>query len=62
MAQENQSNAAAAKAAAETRKQNPEVVEEPAAPTPYPSQEEADAIKSAAASGAAPYKTRDLKA
>lgn len=30
--------------------------------SPYPSQEEADRIKSAAASGAAPYKTRDMKA
>lgn len=44
------------------RKQDAETLKaQEAAPAPYPSQEEADAIKSAAAAGAAAYATRQLK-
>lgn len=40
--------------------QKPVKADEAAAP--YPSQEEADRIKEAAATGSAPYATRDMKA
>lgn len=56
---------AAVKAGAEAteaaRKQDAETLKEQAEARPYPSQEEADAMKSAAATGAAPYATRQLK-
>lgn len=51
-----------ADATEEARKQSAEVLKEQEEMRPYPSQEEADAMKSTAASGAAPYATRQTKA
>ena len=53
---------AAAKATEDARKQDADTNKAQSESVPYPSQEEADAIKAAAATGAAPYMTRDLKA
>lgn len=52
---------AGAEATTEARQQDAETLKQQEAMRPYPSQEEADAIKSAAAAGAAPYATRQLK-
>ena len=52
----------AAAATEEARKQDQETNKEQAEGVPYPSQEEADRIKAAAAEGAATYQTRDMKA
>lgn len=52
----------AAAATEEARKQSLETLKEQESMAPYPSQEEADRIKVAAATGAAPYVTRDAKA
>lgn len=51
----------AAEATEEARKQSLETLKAQEEARPYPSQEEADRIKSAAASGAAPYATRQVK-
>ena len=51
----------AAKATEEARKQSIETLTAQEEMRPYPSQEEADRIKTAAATGAAPYATRQLK-
>lgn len=53
---------AGAKATEEARKQDVETLKAQAEMRPYPSQEEADAMKSTAATGAAPYVTRQAKA
>lgn len=50
--------AEAKKATAEAREQSKETNAEQEAATPYPSQEEADRMKSAAATSGVPYKTR----
>lgn len=50
-----------AEATEEARKQDAQTIKAQAEARPYPSQEEADAMKSAAAIGAAPYATRDMK-
>lgn len=46
----------------EARKQDAETLNAQEQSRPYPSQEEADAIKAAGAVGAAPYATRAMKA
>lgn len=46
----------------EARKRDAETLKAQEQSRPYPSQEEADAIKSTAAVGAAPYATRAMKA
>lgn len=46
----------------EARKQDAETLKAQEQSRPYPSQEEADAIKAAGAVGAAPYATRAMKA
>ena len=46
----------------EARKQDAETLKAQDQARPYPSQEEADAIKAAGAVGAAPYATRAMKA
>lgn len=56
-----QAVAEGASATDEARKQDAETIKQQAEMRPYPSQEEADAMKSAAAAGAAPYATRQLK-
>ena len=53
---------AAADATEEARKQDAETLKAQDQARPYPSQEEADAIKAAGAVGAAPYATRAMKA
>ena len=53
---------AAAKATEDASKQDAETNAAQAEAVPYPSQEEADRMKTAAATNAAPYLTRDLKA
>lgn len=53
---------AGAAATEEARAQALRTTQEMEAEQPYPSQEEADRMKTAAASGAAPYATRDLNA
>lgn len=57
-----QAKADAAKATEEARQRDAETNKQQEESRPYPSQEEADAMKAAAASGAALYTTRDLKA
>lgn len=57
-----QAQADAAKATEEARQRDLETLKAQEEAVPYPSQEEADRIKVAAASGSAPYTTRDLKA
>lgn len=51
-----------AAATEEARKQDAETLKQQEEMRPYPSQEEADAMKSTAATGAAPYVTRQAKA
>lgn len=51
-----------AEATEEARNQSAETLKTQEEMRPYPSQEEADAMKSTAASGAAPYVTRQAKA
>lgn len=46
----------------EARRQDAETLKAQEQSRPYPSQEEADAIKAAGAVGAAPYATRAMKA
>lgn len=57
-----QSIKAGAEATAAARKQDAETNKATEEARPYPSQEEADAMKSSAAVGAAPYVTRQAKA
>lgn len=52
----------ASAATEEARKRDAETLKAQDQARPYPSQEEADAIKSAGAVGAAPYATRAMKA
>ena len=52
----------AAAATEEARKRDAETLKAQEQSRPYPSQEEADAIKAAGAVGAAPYATRAMKA
>lgn len=51
----------AAEATEEARKQSLETLKAQEEARPYPSQEEADRMKAAAAVGAAPYATRQVK-
>lgn len=51
-----------AKVTEEARAQDAETLKAQEEMTPYPSQEEADRMKTAAAAGGAPYVTRDAKA
>ena len=53
---------AGAQATEAARKQDAETLKATEEARPYPSQEEADAMKSSAAVGAAPYVTRQAKA
>lgn len=56
-----QAVAEGASATDDARKQDAETIKQQAEMRPYPSQEEADAMKSAAAAGAATYATRQVK-
>lgn len=58
-ADETKADATGAKAeTSEARKASKETISEQESARPYPSQEEADRLRSAAPDGAAPYKTR----